>query len=302
MTDTTSFVPDALATAMAANETQAAIDAGVALAEPSTITDGLVGVIIPAGGTFKEVDLKAFEDKHAAHPRRKVGTVHVQDADSFVAYLDKHGLHSSEVFADPARRGLVGIINAHAGTTDAPGSDTMTGRVEADAGHGDHRVLLELIATDAWTAWTKNDKQWMSQVQFAEHLEDNILDIVNPDAATMLEIAQSFHATTGVAFKSVQRLHSGEATLKYEETTTARAGQKGDLDIPTEFTLYVQPFTGQPTMAEITARFRYRIRDGVLSLSYALNQPDVVVRQVFDEIVETVREGITQPVFQGRPA
>jgi uncharacterized protein YfdQ (DUF2303 family) len=278
----------------ASNENHAAIDAGIALAEPHQVADGLHTIVVPAGASVKEIDVKAFEDKYADKPRRKTGTVHVQSAASFVEYLAKHGLNASEVWADPARKGLVGVINAHSG------SDTSLD--EGDAGHGDHRILLELVPTPEWTAWLAHDKKWMDQQAFAEHLEDNAADVVVPDAATMLEIAQTFHATTGTVFKSAQRLHSGEVTLNYEESTGARAGEKGDLEIPTEFTLAIKPFAGQEDAAEVIARFRYRIRGGQLSLSYALVRPEDHARAVFDDIVADVDANISQPVYVGRPA
>lgn len=292
MTDTN--LSTELLAADAGNETQAAIDAGVALAGPTRVTDDLWTQTVPAGARVEQIDLRAIEDRYAEHPRRKTGTVHVQTADSFTAYLAKHGLDASEVWADPARKHLVGVINAHAA------SDTSLD--EGIAGHSDHRVVLELIHSPEWIAWTGNDKKWMTQQAFAEHLEDNAIDVTDPDAATMLEIAQTFHATTGTEFKSAQRLHSGEVTLVYAETTGARAGQTGDLEIPTQFTLGIPPYAGQDDASELVARFRYRIRNGELALSYALTRPEDVARAVFDQIVATVEADITQPVYTGRPA
>lgn len=276
-------------------ETQAAINAGIALGEPAVIAPGLVSVVVPDDGTVHQIDTNAHEDKYAARPRRKTGTVRVQDSSSFIAYVSKHGLAESEIYADPAKHALVGVINAHQGTTDDAGV------TEAAAGHRDHRVALDLVYTPAWLAWAKKDKVWMGQAEFAEHIEDNVLDVIVPDGATMLEVAQSFHATTGVVFKSATRLHSGEATLNYEESTGASAGEKGDLDIPTEFTLALQPYCGQQETVELQARFRYRIRGGQLHLSYALAQPDVILRDMFDGLVSHVSDNLPQPLFYGRP-
>lgn len=276
------------------NEVTAAIAAGMALAEPVQVADGLAAVVVPSGGELFKVDLNAHLDKYAYFPRRKTGTVHVQDSESFVAYVAKHGLAESEVFADPARRALVGVINAHSAADQENNS-------EAVAGHGDHRVALELIHSPEWKVWLAKDKQWMDQQAFAEHLEDNAADITVPDAATMLEIAQTFHASTDSEFKSASRLHSGEVTLNYVETIGASAGQKGEMEIPTEFTITLAPYAGQSDRCDMTARFRYRIRQGTLTLSYALVRPEDHARDVFTAIVDDVRGGITQPVFVGRP-
>lgn len=271
----------------------AAVAAGMQIpgAQPIGSSDRFFTQLIPANASAQVIDVVELEDALALYPRRKKGTVHVQDADSFIAYIAKHGLAETEVFADPARKALVGVINAHQESEDYEGT----------AGHGDHRVVLELIETDSWKAWLARDKKWHSQLEFAEHLEDNANDVVDPDPATMLEIAQSFHASTSADFKRAERLTNGLVQLRYEETQTARAGQAGDLDIPTVFALSISPFEGSPPH-EITARFRYRISNGNLTLSYALLNPGDVTRAAFLTITDTVADTITQPVFQGRPA
>lgn len=297
MTHETSYKP-LEAQEVGSNETAAAVIAGIEIAGPQPIgdSDRFFTQLLPAGGNVKTIDLEALEDELAPHPRRKTGTVHVQDADSFIAYIEKHRLPGTEVFADMSRMKLVGIINAH--SESSPADD-----VEGHAGHADHRVSLELLDTDAWKAWTSKDKTKMEQVAFAEHLEDNAAEVIYPDAATMLEIAQSFQATTAADFKSAQRIDNGTVGFRYEETQTARAGQVGELEIPSAFTIGVAPFEGADK-AEVIARFRYRISNGHLTLSYALLDPTGVKRQAFLDHVDAVRGAldlISVPVFQGRP-
>lgn len=279
----------------ATTETAAAVVAGIEIAGPQPLGDSnrFLTQLVPAGAQVHTFDLEELEDKLAAHPRRKSGTVHVHDALSFIDYIAKHRLPSTEVYADGARRSLVGVINAHQ-------ESTPEEALENAAGHGDHKVLLELMPTDAWKLWTGLDKTWMEQKSFAEHLEDNAADIVTPDAATMLEIAESFQVSSAYDFKQSERLHSGVVQFKYEETQGARAGHTGDLDVPLSFVLVLAPFVGADPV-EVTARFRYRIRNGSLSLSYALLNTSEIARQAFLDHVEAVSDAITPPVFQGRP-
>ena len=278
------------------NDTAAAVVAGIEIAGPQPLgnSDRFLTQIVPAGAKVETFDLEELEEKLAPHPRRKVGTVHVQDAESFIGYLAKHGLPESEVFADLARMALVGVVNAH---QEAVYDEAQPNK----AGHGDHRVALELVNTDAWNAWTGNDKKAMTQQAFAEFIEDRANDVVDPDAATMLEIAQSLIATTGVDFKSAHRLSDGQVKFQYEETTTARAGQQGDIEIPGSFAIAISPFEGSPPV-ELVARFRYRVSSGGLALFYALRNPQDVAREAFEAYVDTVEESIKQPVFKGRPA
>lgn len=280
----------------AANETAAGVLAGVELAGPQPVgdSDRFFTQLLPVGAKVETFDLEQLEEKLAPYPRRKKGTVHVHDAGSFVDYFLKHCLESSEVFADGARMALVGVVNAHE-------QSDSGGLLENTAGHGDHRVELELIQSPEWKAWTALDKKAMTQQKFAEHIEDNAADVTHPDSATMLEIAESFHATLGADFKRSERLATGVVQLRYEETQTAKAGHTGDLDIPTEFTLALAPFVGAP-LVDVTARFRYRINAGDLTLSYALVRPELVALDAFRDHVAEVREAVPNPVFLGRPA
>lgn len=294
MPDTSSFTNEGGA---AANNIAAAVLAGYEMAEPHPIGDDrrFFTQVVADDANLEVVDTIALEaefvDKYGANPRRKKGTVHVQDAESFIRYIEKHGLPETEVYADLSRMALVGILNAHAEAYDDK---------EQAAGHGDHRVRLELVHTDAWKAWTGLDKQHLSQQQFAEHIEDRAVDVIAPDSATMLEIAQSLIANIGVDFKSANRLADGQVQFQYEETATARAGHRGELDIPQSFVLGISPFEGCPPV-EVVARFRYRVGQGGLKLFYALLNADDIARAAFVDYVDTVAESIDQPLFKGRP-
>lgn len=285
---------------VAANEVAAAVLAGAEAARtPEPIGDGKRFYTQLVGDKLEVIDVDALEADWDAkygerdEPRRKTGTVHVQDAASFIRYLEKHQVAATEVYADAARQKLVGVINAHAESV--PDDDEL-----GLAGHRDHRVALELIPTPEWQTWLGNNKKLLNQQGFAEHLEDNAADVVRPDAATMLEVASSLVATNGVEFKSAVRLDNGQVQVRYEETTTARAGHAGDLEIPQTFTIAVAPFVGSDPV-EVEARFRYRINGGNLALSYALLRPEQIARQAFLDHVEAVADAITPPVFQGRP-
>lgn len=276
-----------------------AVLAGICIAEPEAIggSDRFFTQVVPAGADLKVLDLNELEKPYLDRPRRKRGTVHVQDADSFIGYLAKHALSETEVWADPAKRALVGVINAH---TEADHNAAQSDLVPGLAGHRDHRVVLDLVVTKPWATWTGLDKKWLDQPTFAEHIEDNLVDVIHPDAATMLEIAQSLQATTNSEFQRAERLHNGQVTFRHVETTTAAAGQQGEFEVPTEFSLGLAPFEGAD-LKEVVARFRYRIRNGSLALSYALVRPDDVIREAYLEHVNAVSDAIDRPIFQGRP-
>jgi uncharacterized protein YfdQ (DUF2303 family) len=165
---------------------------------------------------------------------------------------------------------------------------------------GDHRLALQLVYTDEWKRWAAHDGRLLDQETFAEHIEESQVDVVEPDAADLLEIAQTFHATTTSSFKSAKRLNSGEVQLEYVEDIAASAGRKGDLSIPTELVLGIPIFLGEEVV-RLTALLRYRIRDGKLAIGYKLVRPGDVVRQAIDAVAEQLR-GEFPRVFLGEPA
>ena len=245
------------------------------------------GLYLLHNGTTIDVrkDLEKYQDR----PRRKTGGDVVTDAESFIAYLAKHGLPQTELWANDKTGKIRAVINAHGDTDD-------TGTGEAFAGWGDHQVTLALPFTKDWQQWLAADNKLMAQTEFAEFIEDHLPNFANPTGADMLELAQTFQATTKVDFDSSQRLKSGETQISYVENTTAAAGKKGALAIPDTFELGLQVHERGP-IYKVKARFRYRINGGNLHLAYRLARIDDVRRHAFDEVTAHVATATGREVW-----
>lgn len=265
------------------SDLQAVIDTAVRTTPPAELERGKYYVIRTANG-IQEIDLTG--DAWSATPARKKGLTVVRDAASFTALWEKHSGQSSEVYADSDRLSVTAVLNAD--------SDTA-------ADWGDHRLRLELRETDAWKQWAANDGKLLGQEQFAEFIEDHLPEILDPAAAEMLEIAQSISGTAKAEFQSGSRLATGERQLKYVETVSAKAGQKGDLTIPETFTVGLVPFEGSDGY-KLTARLRYRIEGGPLRMGYKLDRPADVRKKAFEDVVDAIDAGIEQPILNGTPA
>ncbi|GGU13012.1 DUF2303 family protein [Streptomyces violascens] len=217
-------------------------------------------------------------------PSRKQGTTLVRDAVSFHAYYDKHHDENTEVFADAERLTVTAILDAHTADT---------------ARWSGHRLALSLRQTDAWKQWLAYDGKLMAQEPFAEFLEDHLPELIEPTAADMLEIAQSIQGATKAEFQAGTRLATGQRQLSYVETTTAKAGSKGQLTIPETFTIGLVPFEGSEGY-KLTARLRYRIeRGGELRIGYKLERPGDIQRTAFADVVKAIAEQIDQPIMNG---
>jgi uncharacterized protein YfdQ (DUF2303 family) len=250
-------------------------------------------------------------EKYSSVPQRTKATRTVTDAASFVAYLSKHASESSEVWADTPNSTVVAVI-------DAP-----TGAGQASGWEG-HNVRLSLEKSKPWLAWEAVDGLWFNQLEFADFIETRASDVRVPAAADLLELAQHFSAKRAVSFESSERMNDGSTKLAYSETTTARAGQKGSIDIPERLQLVLRPYVGGPAYF-VWARFRYRLNGPVLALGVVLDRPQEILDAAFADIVIEIRDGkeateaksatddapsvlgspghkgITQPIFYGRP-
>lgn len=253
-------------------------------------SEALYGVTLPAGAQHKVIDLEQYE----LAPRRTKGV------------YSPHTVADLLRFAEAQDAAPVDPTDG-AGTTTA-WVDLEAFRVEVvfnDAKPGepawrDHRALLQLKHTPEWKHWVSQSGEYLDQLAFAEHLEDGIAEIIDPDAATMLEIAQSFHASRDVTFKSGQRLASGEVKFVNDEEITATAGKDGDIEVPQTFELAIAPFVGEAAY-KINARLRYRFTPQGLKIGYTLDRPERVLRDALEQIQQRIADS-SLPTYLGRPA
>ncbi|WP_046508008.1 DUF2303 family protein [Streptomyces odonnellii] len=267
------------------NVAQAVVDVALRSARPAELTPGKVYSLVTPDGKAHQLDLTG--PKFTGVPPRKTGTTTVRDVDSFLAYFDKHGDFDSEVYADVERHTITAVLDAH--QSDAPR-------------WSEHRLHLSLRPTAAWRAWMGIDDRLMPQGDFAEFIEDNLVDLVEPDSATMLELAESFQATTSAEFQSSQRLDSGQRRFSYVEDVQAKAGHRGDITIPGTLTLALRPFEGSEPY-RVIARFKYRLSKEGLRLGIKIERPGDVLAAAFEDIRTLVDNGIPEEiaVLNGSP-
>ena len=270
-------------------ESEIVRDLALRTAAPTRAEAGSHYVWRDEDGSLRTLDLTG------AMPARRTGTVTVRNVAAFGAYFAKHADAASEVYGDLEAAKITAVLDAHRG------SDHGDGEPDASARWQQHRLVLELKTTQAWDAWLEYDRQMRPQVAFAEFLEDNYRDLAPEGtvrAADLLEVAQSFTASTKTLFESGQRLRSGDIEIVLSEQTTATAGKQKKIEIPEEFQLAIAPYE-DCGRALISARFRYRAKDGSLALGYFLNQPERVREDAVREVAERVADATEREVWLG---
>jgi uncharacterized protein YfdQ (DUF2303 family) len=278
-----------------------AVDAAVAATAPHRLPDsGRHVIVTPPGSTAVVLDVDSTFEKHAPYPRRRRGTFTTTNPESLADYINRHqDLDRTEVWANVDSGKIVAVLNGHE-KADGPVSEDGY-----DAGWGDHRAEFETVLTPEWKTWVARDDMSFNQLDFAEFIEDNLPDIVDPEPATLLEMAQTFDSTGNVVFRSQNRLATGERELIYKEEVDANAGVDGRLTIPETFTVALQPFEGAQKY-RVVARLRFSIREGRLTLKYKLERPRDVLKAAFEDVIDSVgtlldeKHGV--PIFRGVPA
>ena len=260
------------------------------------IDGGEIFLVRGAHGELGVIDT----DEYAETPRHRKAARVVTDAASFVAYVNRHGVAGTEIYAHTNTSSVIAIIDSH----EAAGGST---------GWQMHQLRLALEKSKAWLAWEAADAKLLSQGEFADFLDDRYLDVIEPSAALMIDIARTFQAKTNVNFESGIREASGDVHLNYVEDTKAKAGQKGDIEIPARIQIALRPYVGGPIYS-LWASFRYRLNGGDLRLGFKLERPENVLEAAFADIVTEIRDGRTDkdvrvhdgvgdvPIFNGKPS
>lgn len=249
----------------------------------------VLAVALPPEWTLEQVDTEQWAER----PRRPRGSVHVHNSDGFIRSVRRRAAGGNGdldvvLYANEETKQLVAVLN-----------DDTASAGEMVADWRDYRIELQNRPRPEWTHWKKLDGQYVDQERFAEHIEEGLAELVSPPAADALEIAQTFQATVGTRFASGTRLPTGVRQFVFEESIDARAGE---LQIPERLVLNVAPFFGAPKY-EVTARFRFRLRSGELTLGYLLDRPDDVERAAFNDIVDAVSaELVVDPIAGAAPA
>ncbi len=251
-------------------------DLAIQTAEIKTLGDPESGILVAkVGGVL--VDMSQFERRPA--PLRNKEKIELQDADSFIAYLETFKRDESRIFFDNDTLAFAGVI-------DFPAKDSLA--------WGDHVAMFRPRLSEEWNLWFGRNAQYSAQVPFGRFIEENGIDVLTPDAATLLEMVMTFEATKTISFREASRLKNGQVQLTWVEDT-----KTGSIDIPDSITIKIPVFYGQKPR-EIQLRFRYKIDDQKLALAYEFVRPVRVKNEAAAEIVQMVRAETSLPVHMGK--
>lgn len=279
--------PTSMALASApAGDMRALLEAVTGIGKPhkNPDADGRHFAVVPEAWAVKELPT-------VQHPDRPSGTVKLRDAASFIRFFNDHKVPRSRVYAclDPAS--FLAVFDEFA-SPDA-GNDSS---VQKQADWRGFRAEFKVPASREWGIWTGANRKQMSQLSFAEFLQDNLPDVATPDGATLLEMSLNFEAAQSGNFIAAQRLQDGSHNLQWKADNNAT----GSVKLPEFITLRIPVFENEAP-SDITARLRYRVPDGKLAIWFELVRPHKVLEEAFRATWARIQNDAAAVILLGSP-
>ena len=135
----------------------------------------------------------------------------------------------------------------------------------------------------------------------AMFIEENLQDIAAsegfPTGQQLLEMATSFQASQDMRFKSAIRLQNGGVNMSFV--------QDDDTQTLAQMKMFEKIAIGIPvfwngTAYQITARLRYRVKEGRLIFWYELIRNDKVLEDATKTMIAKIKEATDVPLYFGR--
>lgn len=272
------------------SETQAIVDLASSIQPIEIISNGYIKrVALPPGWTLREED----DENLGPRPSRKTGIVRLDDQESFILYIKRHDIASlttiyCEADYKSSKIDFKCVINDHGGA-------------EYDQQWRDHRALYTPIFSEEWSRWIGSNKRLFTQLEMALFIEENLQDIAAaenyPTGQQLLEMATSFQANQDMRFKSAIRLQNGGVNMNFV--------QDDDNQTLTQMKLFEKISIGIPVFwngvaYQITARLRYRVKEGHLTFWYELIRQDKVLEDATKTMINNIKEATGVPLYFGK--
>ncbi len=308
-----------------------AIDKIAGMAAPTMVSlaapvSGTVPVMAVPNGTSLQ-SIKKFVDEFAGKPDRRKGTDAVQDLESLIAWINRHADDGSVIFCDTTRDApkLLSIVDYHLAV-----EREKEGGLSGDdtARFGAFRALYEFPLSEHWKAWREVDGAQMDQSDFAEFLENRVLDLIAPDISTdgegneinklpphvaellarlggrcalpqdIITLAKGLDITANSRTVTRIDVQTGEGALVFEESHVGADKQK--ITVPKLFMICIPLFDKSPFHYRIPVRIRYRLKGGI-KWTFSMFGADDVIDAAIKQAAEHVKGGTACPLFYGVP-
>lgn len=241
--------------------------------------------LIQSGYTLQSLE------SHLGAPVRIRQAVELLSPQAFVAYVRRFKERGTVVFSKDHT--FTAKLDYHNVVLGPPVGADLYG--EPDPSWCTHTASYGPKVSRAWAAWKKAHKVEMSQVEFADFIEERMVEITAPVAGDVLTAVRDFKESRSATLESVQEPRNGNIEFKY-----ISKGSPMTASFPHDITLWLPVFDyHEPQL--LKAEIRYTTNEGQLRLKYRfardpLDIEDEHFKKVSDEITAQLA-GI--PLFEG---
>lgn len=234
-------------------------------------------VALPHGWTVESVS------QFLPLPDRIKQKVTLLTLESLVAYVTSYIGASTVIFANEGEATYDVAFDYHSSEDRTRGECT-------------HVASYECPKSDPWKIWNASSGKGMSQVDFAKFIEANLIDIVKPASADMLQVVLKLQVKKNVKFSTDLQLGNGQTKLVYDEDIRGTTSV-GDLTIPDVFQLGIPVFI-DGIGYKLDARLRYQLGEGgKLLMWYELVRPLDVYRAAIKAVSDSLRKQLEEVLF-----
>jgi len=288
---------------MSDTEAQAIIDEVTKHAEPALLTVGKddddrpVQVLVTNTEAGQQIyDITRLVDQFRERPRFRVGRTNLTDIDSFIAHVCNNSRLESIIFAnrDLSNASLTAIYDYHQSTVTDDGEPGMCVDI----------ATYSFPFSEEYRKWLEHNGKPMLQGQFAEFLEDRIIDIFPAEELTdsltvfasklgadyaspqeIMEVSRGLTLRAEQTVRQATKTSSGEVEIVFHEEHKSGSGEK--LKVPNLFLIGI-PIFDSGEGYRIPVRLRYRLTEGRVRWHYEIYQLERFVRDAIDEACRKV--------------
>ena len=250
--------------------------------------------IVPEG--YEVQDLSAFAahyDARQERPRRIEKRMRFVDVTSFLQYVQQFRVgHNPQLFNKLTGAGLH-LMCVFDYDKSAPANEAKADDAGATIpSWGSNVAYLNLAYSRDYKQLRESADKWFKQDEFALFVEENLHLFIQPNGATMFELAQHLKGKRNVEWESGKRLNNSATSLSYLETIDATTVRGEPLEVPDYLLLKLPMYEGFSEQ-EVKLAFRWRLnQEKEINFSYRL-LTKVAERQAETEVKQRV-EGTTE--------
>ena len=241
-------------------------------------------VIVPEHYKVENMkEFAAYIDGRLPKPRRLHKRMRFVDVTSFLVYFQQFRVgHRPQLFHKVASDGMrvMGVFDYDVSANQETDGAATTPQ------WGDNVAFLGLAYSRDYQTLKNADGKWFDQVDFALFVEENQHLFVQPDGATMFELAQELKGKQNVEWQSGKRLSNSSTQFQFLEKIDAQTVNGTPIEVPDYLLMRLPMFEGMSDQ-EIKLAFRWKLHQGHIQFAYKL-LTKVAERKAEDEVKQRI--------------